>query len=154
MVGASSETRWRGPVCLTLGSLELNFVHNLTTRPLHFGNSSSVGLNWTHIHMVLRFRKWCGNLPTHPHDYEPLRNALWELCPPRDGKTLNIRSIGSKLHHLRLRVVGGYFFDKRDTDQGARWLIRTANPDSTGSNDSASLTRPRVQARVRARHQR
>ena len=55
--------------------------------------------------------------------FENLRAALWELAPPKDGKTLNPRSIGMKLHHLRRRVVDGKLLDRRDDRRGAIWTI-------------------------------
>lgn len=68
-----------------------------------------------------------------PHDHEGLRAALWELAPPRDGKTLNARSIGMRLHHLRRRVVDGKFLDRRDGDQGAIWKIEAGTTGTTGT---------------------
>ena len=62
-------------------------------------------------------------LAEHPDQYEGLRSALYELAPPRDGKILNPRSIGMKLHYLRQRVVGGKFLDKRTTNMGAMWHV-------------------------------
>jgi hypothetical protein len=89
-------------------------------------------------------------LSDHQPDYEALRNALWELCPPRDGKALNVRSIGSKLHHLRLRVVGGHFFDKRDSNRGAMWLVRAVDGGSRGSSDSSIPCLAHASARAHA----
>jgi hypothetical protein len=84
-----------------------------------------------------------------PGDYEMLRSALWELCPPKDGKNLNQRSIGQKLHHLRHRVIGGRCFDRRDSDRGAVWMI--IKQDSTDSTDSSPIQRTRTGAHARAR---
>ena len=36
-------------------------------------------------------------LAEHTTDYATVRAGAWELCPPRDGRTLNPRSIGMKL---------------------------------------------------------
>jgi hypothetical protein len=84
-----------------------------------------------------------------PGDYEVLRSALWELCPPKDGKNLNPRSIGMKLHHLRQRVVGGRCFDRRDSDRGAVWMV--VMPDTTDTTDTSPtyLTRAGAHARTR-----
>jgi hypothetical protein len=62
-------------------------------------------------------------LADHSTLYDTLRAALFELAPPRDGKTLNPRSVGMKLHHLRRRVVGSKFLDRRDARQGAIWVV-------------------------------
>ncbi len=88
------------------------------------------------------------SLSEHPRDYETLRNALWELCPPKDGKTLNPRSVGMKLHHLQQRVVGGRCFDRRDSDRGAVWMI--IGPDTTGTNDTSPTYRTRAGAHAHA----
>ena len=52
-------------------------------------------------------------LAEHPTGYTATRAALLELASPKDGKTLNPRSIGQKLHHLRRRVAGGKYLDRR-----------------------------------------
>ena len=57
--------------------------------------------------------------------------ALWELAPPRDGKTLNPRSIGMKLHHLRHRVIAGRFLDRRDRPAGVIWSVATTEAPGT-----------------------
>ncbi len=62
-------------------------------------------------------------LAEHPQQYATLRAALWELAPPRDGKSLNPRSIGMKLYHLRRRVIGGKFLDSRDNRGTAVWFM-------------------------------
>jgi hypothetical protein len=79
-------------------------------------------------------------LAEHPHAYEAVRGALWELCPPKDGKTFNPRSIGAKFHHLRHRVLGGRYLTRRETKVGAVWTVRESatvvggNGGSGGSN--------------------
>jgi hypothetical protein len=82
-------------------------------------------------------------LAENSSDYETLRTALWELCPPRDGKTFNPRSIGGKFHHLRNRVIGGRFLARRDTNMGAVWSVKDSckggvASDSKGSSDSST----------------
>ena len=57
-------------------------------------------------------------LADNPGDYDTVRGALWELSPPKDGKSLNPRSVGMKLHHLRQRVIGGKYLDRRDGSGG------------------------------------
>ncbi|MGA2060002.1 MAG: primase-helicase zinc-binding domain-containing protein [Thermoguttaceae bacterium] len=84
-----------------------------------------------------------------PSDYELLRSALWELCPPKDGKTLNPRSIGMKLHHLRHRVMGGRCFDRRDSDRGAVWMV--IKPDTTDTTDTSHNLRTRAGAHAHTR---
>ncbi len=73
-------------------------------------------------------------LAENPNCYDTLRAALCELAPPRDGKTLNPRSVGAKMHHLRRRVIGEKYLDRRDTNQGAVWKVRGS--DSRDSSDS------------------
>jgi hypothetical protein len=93
-------------------------------------------------------------LAERPACYDGLRAALHEIAPPRDGKTLSARSIGMKLHHLRRRVVGGRFFDRRDTNRGAVWVVRYSEEiartsDSKGTSDTSHT--PRTHAGAHAR---
>jgi hypothetical protein len=62
-------------------------------------------------------------LVERPNDYEGVRSALFDLVQPRDGKTLNPRSVGMKLHHLRRRVIAGRFLDSRPARLGALWSV-------------------------------
>ncbi len=79
-------------------------------------------------------------LAAYPTHYEGLKSALFELAPPRDGKTLNPRSIGMKLHHLRRRVVGGKLLDKRDSRQGAIWRVYASDQCGTNGTSGTSFT--------------
>ncbi len=88
-------------------------------------------------------------LAENPDQYEGLRSALYELAPPRDGKNLNPRSIGMKLHHLRQRVVGGKFLDRRTTNVGAMWSV--CGGEMSGTSGTTTLTRTRARARAHAR---
>jgi len=65
--------------------------------------------------------------------FDNLRAALGELAPPKDGKTLNARSIGMKLHHLRRRVVDGKLLDRRDERGVAVWKIEGGNCGTRGT---------------------
>ncbi len=87
-------------------------------------------------------------LADHLNDYGTVRAALWELCPPREGKNLNPRSIGMKLHHLRRRVVDGKFLDRRDDRASEIW--RVAQPETCGTNGTSG-TKPNPPARAHAR---
>lgn len=62
-----------------------------------------------------------------------LSSVFVELAD-RSGK-VNARSVGQKIRHLSGRVCGGLCFDRRDTNRGAAWLVRSAS-DSTASSDS------------------
>ena len=77
-------------------------------------------------------------LSESPHNYDGLRTALQELAPPKDGKTLNARSIGMKLHHLRRRVVDGKMLDRRDERGGAIWTIEGGNCRTSGTSGTKS----------------
>jgi len=90
-------------------------------------------------------------LDEYPNEYDAIRAALWELSPPKEGKTLNPRSIGGKLHHLRQRVIGGRYLDRRDSNQGAIWLVRRSESDSKGSSDSCPTPRAHARAHAHAR---
>ncbi len=81
-----------------------------------------------------------------PDHYEALRTALWELAPPRDGKTLNARSIGMKLHHLRRRVVGGKYLDQRSQRNTAVWFV-----GGTGGTGGTILDSARTGAHAHTR---
>ncbi len=63
-------------------------------------------------------------LDKYPNEYNTIHGALWELSPPKDGKTFNPRSVGMKFHHLRNRVLGGRFLARRDTNMGAVWSVK------------------------------
>ncbi len=87
-------------------------------------------------------------LGEYPDEYEPLRAAIWEAVPSRDGRFPTPRSIGQKLHHLRHRVIGGRFLDSKDAKMGILWLVRQAESGGKGAkvgNDSAH-TRARTHA--------
>ena len=85
-----------------------------------------------------------GESPTH---YASLRAALWELCPPKDGRTWNPRAIGMKLHHLRGRVIGGKLLDRREAREGAIWVV--CGPETCGTS-TTSGTSPDARAHGRA----
>ena len=91
-------------------------------------------------------------LAEQPDLYEGLRAALFELAPPRDGRTLNPRSIGMKLHHLRRRVVGGRFLDRRTTNMGAMWLVCSGDTRGTKGTKGTTPRHARARAHTRARN--
>ncbi len=84
-------------------------------------------------------------LADHPNDYETLRNAIGELVYTRDGKLPSPRSLGMKLHHVHLRVIGGRYLDKRDTRMGAQWFATVVEEcgtsGSSGTNSDPLHTR-------------
>jgi hypothetical protein len=90
-------------------------------------------------------------LGEHPTRYDALRSALYELAPPRDGKTLNPRSVGMKLHHLLHRVVGGKFLDRREARQGAIWVVCGRDICGTSTTSGTILDSARAGAHARAR---
>ena len=87
-------------------------------------------------------------LAENPIRHEAVRSALFELAPPRDGKTLNPRSVGNKLAHLRRRVAGGRCLDSKRTKLGALWFLRCGESGDTGdSGDTSQPSRGHVGAR-------
>ena len=76
-------------------------------------------------------------LVAHPTRYDALRSALYELAPPKDGKTLNSRSVGMKLHHLRRRVIAGRYLDQRNEHNTAAWFVGGTGGASGTILDSA-----------------
>jgi hypothetical protein len=81
-------------------------------------------------------------LAESPGRFDAIRGALLELCPPKDGKTFNARSVGQKFHHVRHRVIDGRFLDSRDSNRGAVWVVQGADEgdnasDSRGNSDSS-----------------
>ena len=90
-------------------------------------------------------------LAEYPTRYDTLRAALSELAPPRDGKTLNPRSVGMKLHHLRRRVVGGKFLDRREARQGAIWVVCGRDTCGTSATSGTSLDSARTGAHTHTR---
>lgn len=75
--------------------------------------------------------------------YDMLREALFELAPPKDGKNLNARSVGMRLHYARRRVINGKFLDRRHNQDGsAVWAVFAAGTTgTTGTNLSPSRAR-------------
>lgn len=76
------------------------------------------------------------------HGDVALQNVIGEMAVA--GK-ITARGIGNKLRHLRGRVCGGRYFDSRDSNQGAIWIVRrseemaaTLFSDSEDSSDSKS----------------
>jgi hypothetical protein len=60
-----------------------------------------------------------------PESYKPLRNALLELCADKNGK-ITVRGIGTKLSHLRGRIINGRYIDydpQRANRKG--WFVAT-----------------------------
>jgi hypothetical protein len=100
-------------------------------------DSAGVGMT---VAAVLR------ELAEHPHHYDALRAALSELAPPRDGKTLNPRSVGMKLYHLRRRVIAGRYLDQRTEHNTAVWFVGGSSGTRGTILDSA-----RAHTRTRAR---
>jgi len=94
-------------------------------------------------------------LSEYPDSYAALRESLFELAPPKDGKTLNPKSIGMKLHHLRRRVVGGQMLDRAgETDGAAKWVITEPAKSrglegTTGTNPSPSRVRTHAHTHAR-----
>ena len=85
-------------------------------------------------------------LDQHLDEFDTVRAALWELSPPKDGKHLNPRSVGMKLHHLRQRVIGGWCLDRKDSGQGAIWVVRQPEVgnvrDTSGTSDTSQKSAP------------
>jgi hypothetical protein len=77
-------------------------------------------------------------LAEHPNQYDAIRGALWELAPPRDGKTFNPRSVGMRLHQLRNRVLGGRYLVRREGRMGAVWTVEEANCGTNGTSGTIS----------------
>jgi hypothetical protein len=77
-------------------------------------------------------------LEEQPDHYATLRAALWELTPPKDGRTWNPRSIGMKLHHLRGRVIGGKCLDSRDDRGTAIWSVTEPKCGTSGTSGTSS----------------
>lgn len=84
-------------------------------------------------------------LSQHPDQYEQVRSALMELCPPKDGGLLpSVGSLGKKLGHLRGRVVCGRFIDSRDNRSKVKaWFVcgEAAGDDGDAGDNSDALTR-------------
>ena len=76
-----------------------------------------------------------------PDQFDTVRGALWELTPPKDGENLNPRSVGMKLHHLRQRIIGGRYLDRRDGTGGkAVWMVKSADDDASWTNRTSCTT--------------
>ena len=89
-----------------------------------------------------------GRLTKQPEQYERVRDAVLELCPPKAGHPLpSTGSLGNKLRHLRGRVIGGRCLDYREGRGRKRaWHVVTAeseNGDSGDTGDTDSRPIPR-----------
>jgi hypothetical protein len=80
-------------------------------------------------------------LDDDPNSFTALRSAITELVPARSGKAPSSKSIGMKIHHLRRRVIGGRYLDKRDTRIGAVWFVSTI-PTCGTNGTSATISSP------------
>lgn len=61
---------------------------------------------------------------------ELLQAVFAEIGTP--GKPPSSRSIGMKLHHLRARVTGGKFFDRRKgVGHSVSWVVETSESQGT-----------------------
>ncbi len=80
-----------------------------------------------------------------------VRAALLELCPPKDGKTINTRSVGMKFHHLRHRIADGRFLNRRDHRTGLIWRVETCGTNGTGGSNSGPSRRAHTHTHTRAR---
>jgi hypothetical protein len=96
-------------------------------------------------------------LADKPTCYTGLRSALLELVPSKDGWTINPRSLGMKLAHLRRRVVDGKCLDSREDSShrtGVIWRVVCGDSlaGSAGTAGTVSThTRAQAQAHARAR---
>ena len=73
-------------------------------------------------------------LAEQPNEYDTIRGVLWELTPPRDGKTFNPRSVGMKFHHLRNRVIGGRYLTSRPARMGVIWCVECGSRGTSGTS--------------------
>jgi len=77
---------------------------------------------------------------SRPDEHQCLREALCELAPPRDGRTLDARRVGVKMKHLLRRVVGGVMLDsKTDRSNMKRWYVRGVSAGSAGIEGSCTI---------------
>jgi hypothetical protein len=88
-------------------------------------------------------------LGAEPLGFEGLRSALLELAPSKDGRSINPRSLGMKLHHCRRRVIGGRYIDSKTIREGVVWSVHTVGEDC-GSNGSSGSNSPLPRARAGA----
>ena len=64
---------------------------------------------------------------TMPAGYDEVRNALVEMCPAKGAGLPSARSVGMKLNHLRRRIAGGRYLDRKADCHGNYWLVRSAD---------------------------
>jgi len=79
-----------------------------------------------------------GRLTKQPEQYERVRDAVLELCPPKAGHPLpSTGSLGNKLRHLRGRVIGGRCLDYHEGRGRKRaWHVVTAESENGDSGDA------------------
>jgi hypothetical protein len=66
-------------------------------------------------------------LRDQPGDFEPLREALAEFCPAREGELPSTRALGDRLRAVRLRNVGGRRFNNRPAGgHQMAWFVENA----------------------------
>ncbi len=75
------------------------------------------------------------------HRPEALHNAIEELTTAPGGK-ITTRSLGMKLNHLRQRVVGGRYLDKKPRTRGVWWLVCSVEKCRTSRTNRTNLLTP------------
>lgn len=93
-------------------------------------------------------------LAEYPNECELLRTTIHELLNVPPGKMPSPRSLSTKLHHLRKRVIAGRFIDSVPRRDGAFWRIcgtdSSGSDGSNGSNGSTTAIPTRVRTHARA----
>ncbi len=98
-------------------------------RGLHEIDEAGVGMSVAEILRKL-------DDPENSKNFDTLRGALFELCPPKDGEKLNPRSVGQKFRRLKGRVVGERFLENRDEHHTAVWRVGGGMSGKSGMTSS------------------
>jgi hypothetical protein len=81
-------------------------------------------------------------LEDHPNTLRSLLEAVLELCPSRDGRTVlpSTKTLGMKFHHLRHRVVGDRMLARGPEDgHVVRWkVVKAGTTGTTGTTSPQS----------------
>lgn len=76
------------------------------------------------------------------HRFSTLRGALSDLFGCKPGTLPSSRSVSMKFHHVRRRIVGGRYFDKRvDASKTALWFVASAGTTGTTGTKSHPFAR-------------
>ena len=86
--------------------------------------------------------EWLKSLEERRPEYEPIREAVCELCGAAGDKLPSTRSLSNRLKRFRGRVVNGKALDSADEHGKARWVVRPVKQPVTSCSGGSSCSVP------------